>query len=93
MINNNEINFNMNYYIKVKFTEKGIEKLKESFGILDDFLDIDREEAFNSLYPVDYLGYTKIQMWDFMYAFGQELYIGNIWMPFEMDIKICVGEC
>lgn len=51
---------NLNNYIKVKLTEKGIEILKQRYGT-DYAINIDDE------------GYTKFQMWDFARLFGENM--------------------
>lgn len=54
---------NLNYYFKVKLTEKGIDILKQRYGT-DYQIDIDDE------------GYTEIQMWDFTRLFGKYMGMG-----------------
>lgn len=51
---------NLNYYIKVKLTEKGIDVVKQRYG---------------SDYPIDFddEGYTEFQMWDFARLFGKHM--------------------
>lgn len=51
---------NLNNYIKVKLTEKGIDILKQRYGI-DYPINIDDE------------GYTEFQMWDFARLFGEHI--------------------
>ena len=51
---------NLNNYIKVKLTEKGIDILKQRYGT-DYPINIDNE------------GYTKFQMWDFARLFGEHM--------------------
>lgn len=53
---------NLNDYIKVKLTEKGINILRKKYG---------------SKFPIniDDEGYTKFQMWDFARIFGEHLFM------------------
>ena len=51
---------NLNNYIKVKLTEKGIDILKQRYGT-DYPISIDDE------------GYTEFQMWDFTRLFGEHI--------------------
>ena len=53
---------NLNDYIKVKLTEKGINILRKMYG---------------SKFPIniDDEGYTKFQMWDFARIFGEHLFM------------------
>ena len=54
---------NLNDYIKVKLTEKGIDVVKQRYGS-DRPIDFDDE------------GYTKFQMWDFARLFGKHMIMG-----------------
>lgn len=51
---------NLNNYIKVKLTEKGIDILKQRYGT-DYPINIDDE------------GYIEFQMWDFARLFGEHI--------------------
>ena len=62
---------NLNYYIKVKLTEKGKEIYRE---YLNDVLE---EYEINDIpkIEVDEEGYSEFQMWDFMRIFGKHFHI------------------
>ena len=62
---------NLNYYIKVKLTEKGKEIYRE---YLNDVLE---EYEINDVpkIEVDKEGYTEFQMWDFMCIFGKHFHM------------------
>lgn len=81
---------NLNYYIKVKLTEKG----KEIYRYRFNKNDIEELEKFGiePLEPkVDEEGYTEFQMWDFMRIFGKHFHmIGDI--PCETNVLVQVKE-
>jgi len=76
--------FNINEFIKVKLTPKGIAVLKERHRNL--------QRKFPKIGPfrmpqIDADGYTEYQMWDLMNTFGESIGLGfNI--PFETTIWI-----
>lgn len=76
--------FNINHYVKVKLTEKGIEILKEQHNdiqkyalLLPDFEEPQKDDD----------GYTKFQLWELMLKFGNHLYNGCE-VPFHPEIII-----
>jgi hypothetical protein len=80
--------FNINNFVKVKLTQKGIDILKRNHddlnkrcnGVLDEFeLKLDED------------GYYKDQLWSIMQSFGEHMYLG-VCEPFETEIICCNGE-
>ena len=69
---------NLNNYIKVKLTEKGIDILKQRYGT-DYPIDIDDE------------GYTKFQMWDFARLFGEHMGMGFC-LVCQTNVIVQVGD-
>jgi len=77
-----EIEFNINDYVKVKLTNYGVgllmerhEKLKKVFPRLGEF-KIELEDD----------GYYKIQLHNLMNDFGDSIYMGATDLPFETNI-------
>lgn len=81
-----EVNFNINDYVRVKLTERGFEILKKD------------AEEFRRLYPtallgayvppkVDAEGYSKFQLWHLMKEFGPHITMGTV-PPFGTIIDI-----
>ena len=62
---------NLNYYIKVKLTEKGKEIYRNRF----DEDDIKKLGIGYCEPKVDENGYSEFQMWDFMRIFGKHFHI------------------
>jgi len=87
----NNIDFNMNNYIKIRLNDTGdniLEGRYKSIGINDNQI----REWINDLYKKDDEGYIKIQMWEFINIFGKEFHMGNNNIPCDMNIKICMEE-
>ena len=73
---------NLNYYIRIKLTEKGKEiyqKYYADFNCKAPSLKIDDE------------GYVKFQIHDFMNIFGERLFMGAM-LPCETNCKIQVKD-
>jgi hypothetical protein len=73
--------FNINDYVKVRLTDKGMKVLADHYGgeIPEWFVN----------YMED--GWTKFQLWDLASIFGENLYNGCT-LPFETNILIEVKE-
>lgn len=65
---------NLNYYIKVKLTEDGINYLRKQY---EDFCP----------YHIDGEGYAEFQMWDFMRIFGKKM---SMTMPLVCATNVLV---
>lgn len=76
--------FNINHYVKVKLTEKGIEILKKQHEDIQKYALLlpDFEEPAK-----DNDGYTRFQLWVLMCTFGEHLYNGCE-APFNPEIII-----
>lgn len=68
------MDFNINYYVKVKLTKTGRDILKN-----DPMRTLSVDEDEN--------GYSKWQMWDLMATFGKYIHMGGN-LPFETNIII-----
>lgn len=69
---------NLNDYIKVKLTEYGRMIYRESFvsfGLQEPKINVDED------------GYTRLQIWDFMYTFGDKMRMG-FELPCETNVEI-----
>lgn len=78
--------FNINYAVKVKLTERG-------FQIHEKYYKELRKEYFRLEYlkpEVDEDGYSKFQMWTLMDIFGSHIHIGSgiERLPFDTNILI-----
>ena len=84
--------FNINDYVNIKLTEAGIAILKRRHdNILKAYAG--NPEVLKTLGEfktpeVDENGYTQMQMWEVMQAFGNYMYNGDPNIPFEMNIAI-----
>ena len=76
---------NINSQVRIKLTPCGIEKLKR------------KHEELRSFYPsigkftppkADKDGYCEMQLWNVMKIFGEDMYDGNMNLPFETNIQI-----
>lgn len=88
-----DINFNINYKVKVKFTDAGLEHwAKYYLDLYDGFPNLSsyvlNKEKLLSKRMED--GYWEIPLYDLMNIFGDLMCIGNINLPFETDIIIPV---
>lgn len=68
---------NLNNLIKVKITDYGEEHLIEKMGLRSfrKFQEFNKQED----------GYYKLQFHEFMYYFGELLYMGNPHLPCEVN--------
>ena len=80
--------FNVNSYVRVKLTEKGMEilkneheKMQQAFPKWPEWKEPMKDEE----------GYTKFQCWDLMSRFGEHIALGRL-LPFESDILIDIKE-
>ena len=82
------VNFNINHYVRVKLTKRGIGELKKQhIELRDMFKKIpDYKDPI-----VDEDGYTSYQMWELMLKFGHIMFAGTN-MPFETEIMFEVEE-
>ncbi len=83
----NEVEFNINDYVKVKLTERGLKIHREKY----DDLDRRMNGLFSKHYPyttptVDSEGYSKWQLWDLMQRFGTHINLCGE-LPFETGSK------
>ena len=76
---------NINSNVRIKLTPCGIAKLKA------------RHEELRSSCPsigkfippkADKDGYCEMQLWEIMNTFGEDMYNGNMNLPFETNIQI-----
>ena len=85
-----EIDFNINDYIKVKLTQRGTEILRQNHNRIFGQVDLLDKRPFQEP-SIDEDGYCKFQMWQFCEEFGG---IGmgefNQNPPHETNIKICI---
>jgi len=91
----NTASFNLNYYVRVKLTDKGYQRLAYLFnGLL-----LENPQAVKSLggmrtaehykEQADANGYTKFQGWEFMKKFGGDDVIGmGFTQLFDINILI-----
>ena len=82
--------FNINEYVKVKLTEEGVKILKAQY---EETLKQMNPQSRKAMGPfkkpkVDSEGYSEFQLWELMKYFGNYMYIGNMNIPFDMNIKI-----
>ena len=82
-----EVSFNLNHYVKVKLTERGVNILRKNYNKLPH--ELTEKYPFQIKLTGD--GYYKNQMWQIMQDFGE--YIGmGMDTPFETEIILCVEE-
>ena len=75
---------NVNSYVRIKLTPYGIKKIKMEHG---------EEYYLHCILPyIDKEGYCKMQLWEVMSEFGDDLYNGAINLPFEHNIQIDDAE-
>lgn len=76
---------NINSQVRIKLTPFGIAKLTA------------KHEELRSICPsigeftppkMDKDGYCEMQLWEVMNTFGEDMYIGNMHLPFETNIQI-----
>ena len=80
------IKFNINDYVWVRLTDEGKKQLKKQEDSLE--LKMPGVDFKNYLIPCeDSDGWSRWQLWELMYYFGNELYNGCR-IPFETEIKI-----
>lgn len=78
--------FNINYNIKAKLNDYGVEILKTRHRQLVE----SSQGAYNQSFilpSTDENGYSIFQLWAFMQIFGPHMHLGSE-MPFEADIII-----
>ena len=81
--------FNINSHVKVRLTDEGVRILEENYNNL---LRKSRPGIEKIIGPfkaptVDEDGYTDFQFHDLMRTFGEYMFIGNMNMPFDTDIR------
>lgn len=81
------VDFNINNWVKVKLTQKGLVILKHQHDLLK--LSIPSLGEFETP-DVDSDGYTSFQMWYLMDMFGAYIHLGAE-PPFETGVKIEVA--
>ena len=76
---------NINSQVRIKLTPCGIEKLKKKHEELRSFCP-----SIGDFKPpeTDKDGYCEMQLWDVMNTFGEDMYNGNMNLPFETNIQI-----
>ena len=77
---------NINYNIKAKLNDYGVEILKARHRQLIEFSQGVYNQPF-TLPSTDENGYSIFQLWTFMQIFGPYLHLGSK-MPFEAEIII-----
>jgi len=80
-----EVAFNINEYVKVKLTARGLKIHKSEYT---RFMPSDWVYVKPS---VDENGYSKFQMWNLMSIFGEHISM-TLEPPFETEIIFCVGS-
>lgn len=76
---------NINNYVRIKLTKFGFEKLKKNHEDLRK-----KFPTVGEFTPpkVDEDGFCKMQLWQVMNIFGEDLFSGSINLPFETNIQI-----
>ena len=77
--------FSINYNIKAKLNDYGVEILKTRHRQLVEYSEGAYNQPF-TLPSTDENGYSIFQLWIFMQIFGPYLHIGSE-MPFDADRK------
>jgi hypothetical protein len=80
---NRFLNLNLNDLIQVRLTNRGHEILK--YNSLSN----------NKIYEPrkkDKDGWTTFQLWEIMFLFGEEMYLGNENMPIQPEMRIYEDE-
>ena len=83
-----QIKFNLNETVKVKLTAKGRNILVKHHN---RFLETTKEEV-KKMHPSDEEGYTEFQMWTLMQIFGNNVYMGQLEYPFDMNMIIVTKD-
>jgi hypothetical protein len=84
--------FNVNYEVKVKLTDRGIEILKRQHDDLNKKIKVHGGQGLGEYeLKVDADGYASFQMWCLMERLGPYMNIGFD-PPFNANIIICNGE-
>ena len=92
---NNLVQFNVNHYVWVKLTQKGVETLLKHRNRYLDFMpevhnmELVTMDDINKWYCVTKDGYYRFQMHQFMEAFGGTLATTNL---FETNVYFNLGE-
>ncbi len=73
-------NLNINSDVWIKLTNEG-KRILELYDVDSHGNKIEMNRKVKN-------GYTKFQLWEVMHFFGNNLYNGNICLPFETNIKI-----
>lgn len=79
--------FNINYYVRVKLTETGIEILRKDHDAIMEMIPEEKRYPFKLELTPD--GWYRTQAWCLMETFGPHIHIGGGY-PFETEIDI---EC
>lgn len=79
------VKFNVNHEVRVKLTEHGLKILKQQHDEL--FMRAMRAPIWQPP-AVDAEGYSKFQLHDLMYTFGECMLLGNSILPFETEILL-----
>lgn len=80
-----EIEFNINYDVKIKLTQTGLDILR---AIHDD---LDSRTSMKTMYyppTVDMDGFTTMQLSSVMHDFGPGVFMGARELPFATEIKL-----
>jgi hypothetical protein len=79
---------NINEYVKVKLTDKGIKILRDQYEELNQMIQTNGGKDLGDFrLNVDEEGYTKMQMHEFMTTFAPHMHMG-LDLPFEANIII-----
>ncbi len=76
---------NINSNVRIKLTPFGIAKLAANHEELRS-----SRPSIGKFTPpeTDKDGYCEMQLWEIMSTFGEDMYMGNMHLPFETNIQI-----
>ena len=84
--------FNINNYVKVKLTDRGMAILKRNHEELDKAIRARNGIGLETYKPnIDSEGYYNTQMWSLIEEFGESIGLGRM-CAFETNIICCKGE-
>lgn len=81
----NFVKTNLNYAVKVKLNDDGIDILRKNHEVLYSHIGLLDSHPFSV--KLDEEGYYRVQLWTLMQDFGPYISLGRI-PPFDTDILI-----
>ncbi|MEC7118517.1 MAG: hypothetical protein VXW65_01260 [Pseudomonadota bacterium] len=84
-----EVRFDVNQYVKVRLTKRGLEILKQQHDELYASIPSKIKRVWSPP-VVDAEGYSEFQLHHLMNIFGEQMHCENAHLPFDTEIKFTI---